>query len=118
LDREVDKSLRTAYERFGLGDGYQRDAVFNIAFSGDQLAECSLRGGRFRPLAKCLLQFSGCDGMILSLAACTRECRPAAGVCRPAARLSSAASRYSCAFLRKFRAWFMCSAEAIMQLRC
>jgi hypothetical protein len=45
LDCEVDESLRTVHERFGLGDGYQRYAVFNIAFSRDQLAKCSLCGG-------------------------------------------------------------------------
>ena len=44
LDREVDESLRTAHEWFGLGGGYQCDAVFHIAFSGDQLAKCSLCG--------------------------------------------------------------------------
>jgi hypothetical protein len=31
LDREVDEGLGTAYEWFGLGDGYQRDTVFHIA---------------------------------------------------------------------------------------
>ena len=33
LDCEVDESPCTAYKWFGLGDGYQCDAVFHIAFS-------------------------------------------------------------------------------------
>jgi hypothetical protein len=39
LDCEVDESPCAAYERFGLSGGYQCDAVFHIAFSGEQLAK-------------------------------------------------------------------------------
>jgi hypothetical protein len=127
LDCEVDESPCAAYKWFGFGKSYEGDAVFHVAFRGDQLAKCSLRGRRVGPLAKRLFQFSSCSGMVLALAGCTCECGydgvlsadsrvngvAAAGVCRPAAKLSSAAARYSCAFLRKFLAWFMCSGEDI-----
>jgi hypothetical protein len=58
LDCEVDQSPCAAYKWFGLGDGYQCDAIFHIAFRGDQLAKCSLRNSRIGSLAECLFQFS------------------------------------------------------------
>jgi len=131
LDCEVDEGPCAAYEWVGLGEGYQCDAVFHIALSRDQLAKCSLCGGRVGSLAKCLFQFSGCSGMVLAPAGCTYECgydgvlgadSRVDGVARCGRVPSGGQAVFGrgeifLGFPQEVLAWFMCSGEAITQLR-